>query len=282
MANKTYKKVKLPGTKAMGQAVVKYRQERAAGRIGKIQEMEDISQYFGKKGQVLKRETRYNPAREALKAGIEKAQKVFGKTPGKASFVRVQKERSKATQKAAETYTKKQLPKTKAGEADKRFTRQAREKAKQFLTAVEVFRDDTYNKMRDGGFGVGSPIILAMAEAGLTDDQILDYLKQIQETWNDIPDEAKALAKDDSMWESVLTIVNTIKDSKDIDFGNVFSSFMTTDPDINEFTAALENYTEYGDTSKPFSEVWDQLKDSMDPGSMDNLIEIMESEEDYG
>ena len=136
--------------------------------------------------------------------------------------------------------------------------------------------------MRDSGFGVGSPIILAMAEAGLSDEQILDYLRQIQETWNDIPDEAKALAKDDSMWQSVLTIVNTIKDSEDIDFGDVFTTFMTTDPDINEFNAALENYTEYGNTSKPFSAVWEELKDSMDPGNMDNLIEIMESEDKDG
>ena len=279
---KKKRKIPLPSLKAMGKAVVKYREGRAAGTIGKSATMEALLPFFGKKGQVLKRETRYNTQRSRLKEAVKNAQQRYGKTPGTASFKREEKQRSEATKKAAETYTKKQLPKTKSGEADKRFTRQAREKAKQFLTAVEVFRDDTYNKMRDGGFGVGSPIILAMAEAGLSDEQILEYLKQIQGTWQDIPDEAKALAKDDSMWQSVLTIVNTIKDSEDVNFADVFTTFMTTDPDINEFTAALENYTEYGDTSKPFSAVWDELKDSMDPGSMDNLIEIMESEEENG
>jgi len=277
---KAKKHVKVTGWKAMGQAVKIYRQQRAAGKIGKIQALEDIDKYFGVKGQLLKRETRSNKAKEALNKGIKAAQKTVGKKPGKATFERIEKQRSEATKKAAATWAERNRPKTRKGDVDKRFTRVAKEKANQFMEAVDVFAGETYNKLREDSYGIGSDFVLALAESGLTAEQIEEFLKQFRETWEDIPDEAKALAADDRLWTSLELIADTLKESDNaVDFADVLSAYIKTGPDMIDFIGALENYIEYGDTSKSFSEVWDYLKDTINPDSMDNLRELYEEGE---
>lgn len=274
------KKIKLPPLKAICKAVVKYREERAAGRIGKISALEDISSFFGKKGQVLKRETRYNTQRTRLIEGVKEVQKQLGKTPGKETFKRITEKRTQATQKAAETFAKKNIKKTKSGAADKRFKKQAKEKANQFMNAVDVFASDTYNALIDGAYGIGSDVVISMAERGLEPDEIEEYLKQVKETWDDIPEEARGLATRDDFWNAVTEITETMQGSDSVDFKDVLQAYITTTPDMEDFKAALGNYIEYGDSSKPFTAVWDELKDSLDPASYDNLTEIMESEVD--
>lgn len=273
------KKIKLPPLKAIGKAIVKYREERAAGRIGKISALEDISSFFGKKGQVLKRETRYNTQRTRLIEGAKEVQKQLGKTPGKETFKRVQEKRTQATKKAAETFAKKNIKKTKSGTPDKRFKKQAKEKAAQFMNAVDVFASDTYNQLVDGAYGVGSDVVIAMAQAGINPDDIEEYLKQVKETFDDIPKEARDLAGRDEFWKAITDITVIIQDkSSGIDYRDVIYAYITTGPNMEDFKAALNNYIENGDYSLAFSDVWDQLKDTQEPGNMDNLTEIFESE----
>ena len=273
-------KIKLPSLKAMGKAVVKYREGRAAGTIGKSATMEALLPFFGKKGQVLKRETRYNTQRERLKEAVKNAQQRYGKTPGTASFKRVEKQRSEQSKKAARTFAEKNRPKTKSGEADKRFTRQAREIANKFLNAVDVFASDTYDQLKSGAYGIGSDVVIAMAESGLSPEEIEEYLKQIKETFDDIPEEAKDLASNDAFWQAVKDLTDIIREGEGVDYKDIFSTYIKEDPDPEEFKAALENYVTYdGERTKSFSEVWDELKDYTDPGNADTLREIMEGEE---
>ena len=146
MAKKNFKKIKLPGTKAVGQLVVQYRQLRAEGKIGRDDTMEALNKYYGKKGQVLKRETRYNTQRGRLTEAIKKAQEKYGKTPGKNAFKQKVKKWEEA-KKGAQSHGEKSVPKTKAGEADKRFTRKAREVTNRFLQAVDVFASDILRRL---------------------------------------------------------------------------------------------------------------------------------------
>lgn len=272
-------KVKLPALKAMGKAVVKYRAGRAAGTIGKSATMEALLPFFGKKGQVLKRETRYNTQRSRLKEAVKNAQQRYGKTPGTASFKRVEKERSEQSKKAARTYAEKNRPKTKSGKVDKRFTKVARETANKFLNAVDVFASDTYDQLKSGAYGIGSDVVIAMAESGLSPEEIEEYLKQIKETFDDIPKEAQDLASNDAFWQAVKDLTDIIKTGEDVDYKDIFSTYIKEDPDPEEFKAALENYVTYdGDRTKSFSEVWDELKEYTDPGNVDTLREIMEGE----
>ena len=272
------KSIKLPSLKAIGQAVVKYRAGRAAGTIASSATMEAISPFFGKKGQVLKRETRYNTQKQKLLEGVKAVKARYGSRPGKASFEREQKKRTKQTQKAAQTFVEKNVKQKKQGGADRRFKRQAREKAAQFMNAVDVFASDTYNALIDGAYGIGSDVVIAMAEQGLDPEEIENYLKQVKETWDDIPEEARSLASRDDFWQSVTELTQLVNDQGGVDFKDVMTAYMTTSPDPEEFKAALENYIDYGDTSKSFSDIWDELKDTLDPGNPDTLADIMESE----
>jgi len=276
------KKIKLPSLKAIGQAVVKYREGRAAGTIAPSATMEAISLFFGKKGQVLKRETRYNTQKQKLLEGVKAVKARYGSHPGKASFKREQQKKSKQTQKAAQTFAEKNVKQKKQGGADKRFKKQAQEKANTFMKAVEVFKTWTYNDLADGSYGIGSDVVIAMAESGLEPEEIETYLKQVKETFDDIPDEAKQLASKDDFWKSIIDITNIINEkNKEIDYRDVVTAYMTTEADTEDFKAALENYLDYGDYSKPFGDVWDDLKDTMDPGNPDTFAEVMESEGDY-
>lgn len=280
MAKKIFKKVKLPGTKAMGKLVLQYRQLRAEGKIGREETMEALNKFYGKKGQVLKRETRYNPAREKLKEAIKKAQESYGKTPGKNAFNQKVK-KWEAAKKGAQTHGEKAVPKTKAGEADKRFTRKAKEVTNRFLQAVDVFASDTYDKMKEDSYGIGSDTVAAMAEAGLTADEIIDYLNQIKDNFKDIPDEAKKLATSDRLWNAIEVISDTIHDVSEIDMVDVLSSYLLTQPDKEDFSKALKNYVELK-PGKKFSELWADLENTDDPGNIDNMYELLESEEENG
>lgn len=271
------KKVKLPGTKAMGKAVVTYRQLRAEGKIGKDETLETLSKYYGKKGQVLKRETRYNKQRAALTEAIKKAQEKFGKNPGKKVFEQKQK-RYEAAKRGAQTHAQKTGPKTKSGAADQRFKRIAREKVNKFLQAVDVFASDTYDKMREDSYGIGSDTVVAMAEAGLTSDEIINYFDQIKSNFKDIPDEAKKLATSDRLWEAVEVISEIIHDVNEIDMVDVLSTYLLTQPDRETFTNALKNYAEIKPDMK-FSEVWGKLEEYDDPGNIDNMYEVTEGKE---
>lgn len=275
------KSIKLPSLKAIGKAVVKYRAGRAAGTIAPSATMEAISSFFGKKGQVLKRETRYNTQKQKLLEGVKAVKARYGSRPGAASFKREQQKKAEQTKKAAQTFAEKNVKQKKQGGVDKRFKKQAKEKAAQFMNAVDVFASDTYNALIDGAYGIGSDVVIAMAEQGLEPEEIENYLKQVKETWDDIPEEARSLASRDDFWQSVTELAQLVNDQGGVDFKDVMTAYMTTSPDPEEFKAALENYIDYGDTSKPFNDVWDELKDTMDPGSYDNLTEVMESEGDY-
>lgn len=272
-------KVKLPALKAMGNAVVKYRAARAAGTIGRSATMEALLPFFGKKGQVLKRETRYNTQRSRLKEAVKNAQQRYGKTPGIASFKRGAEKKAAETRKAAESFARKEAPKTKQGEADKRFTKVARETANKFLNAAEVFASDTYDQLKSGAYGIGSDVVIAMAESGLSPEEIEKYLKQVKETFDDIPEEAQGLASNDDFWQAVKDLTDIIKTGEGVDYKDIFSTYIKEDPDPEEFKTALENYVTYdGERTKSFSEVWDVLKGYTDPGNADTLREIMEGE----
>ena len=270
------KKIKLPGTKAMGKAVLIYRQLRAEGKIGRDDAMEALNKFYGKKGQVLKRPTRYAPGRAALAAAIKNAQEKYGKTPGQSTFKEKQK-KWEAAKKGAQTHAQGELPKTKAGEPDQRFKAQAKAKVDRFLNAVDVFASDTYNKMKENSYGIGSDTVVAMAEAGLSADEIISYFDQIKANFKDIPEEAKKLATNDILWEAIETISEAVHDVSEINMVDVLTSYLITQPDREDFVQALDNYNQIS-PDIPFSQIWAQLYETDDPGNIDTMYEIIEDE----
>ena len=262
--------VKNIATKAMGAAVVKYREMRKAGQVPAIAAFEKLSKFYGKKGQVLKRETRYQTQLNKLQGLIKEAQGQYGKTPGKSTIQKKAKEISEKQKKAAATYAKHH------GAKDNRFKRVAREQTAKYGKMVDVFASDTYEKLKSQAYGIGSDVVEKLIEDGWDPEEAEEFLKQVMETMNDIPAEARNLADQDTFWMNIKDMSEIIH-SGGVDSDNmkdVLVAYMTTD-DREAFQQALENYVEMGEDI-PFGQIWEELQYYDDKGSADNMQEVID------
>lgn len=272
------KKEKLGAWKSAWNTVKKYREMLKSGATGNIKALDALSNFFTKKGTVKKRETRYNTGKERFKKAVKDVQQALGsKQGGKKNIEEYNRKQRERFKKATETYTERNAEhKTKSGKRDKRFMKNARKVAAAYVNAVNVFASNTYEDLVSKAFGVGSNVVVELANEGLSDDDIETYLKQVMESFNDIPTEARILAGADEFWKSTVNIIKLINDEGDIDFKDVLSAYIDTAPDPEEFSGALANYVANGDYSKSFSEVWSDLQYTMEPDNMDNLQELFD------
>lgn len=250
-------------------AVTQYRELKASGKVGKITAMEELSKFVGKKGGLLKSSVKSAAGKQRFSAAVAAVKKEIGRRPGKKTLLRYQKAKEEQKEKGAKTYAEKRTP-------DKRFKKQARAMASKYNKMVDTFASETWNKLRDGGYGVGSDIVEKLLDEGLTPEEIEEYLKQIMQTIDDIPSEARQMAITDDFWQSVVDMQELIHESDGLSVSDVFNAYLTTDSDNMEyFEEALQNYAELNNTSKSFSEVWEELQHMMDPASIDNMEEIL-------
>lgn len=278
MAKKKTQKSPLIATKAAINAVMEYRRLRAEKKVGYIKEIEAVSKFITKKGTVKKRETRYAPAREALNARIRIMQTALGsKTAGTRSILNLHAKRSEErVEKATETYTNK-------------FKSKATEQANKYLTMVEIFASESFNKLRDSGYGLGSEVTEALVYAlsdkeNISAKDIIDYLEQVRGTLEDIPRKAWGLFQQDDFWNAVVDLSDALVGQDKDDVVDILGTYLTTDYSRENFEDALRNYTEMKndpDTpTKPltFRRAWDEVNQTDDPASPDNMYEVMSDE----
>lgn len=272
------KQQKIHGAKTAGNLVLKYREMLAAGETEKIPALEELSKYVTRKGTIKKRETRYNTGKERFNEALKNAKDAMqSEHPGKKNIKEYNRKQRERFKKATETYTERNAEhKTKSGKRDKRFMKNARKVAAAYVNAVNVFASNTYEDLVSKAFGVGSNVVVELANEGLSDDDIETYLKQVMESFNDIPTEARGLVGADEFWKSTVNIIKLINDEGDIDFKDVLNAYIDTAPDPEQFSGALANYVANGDYSKSFSEVWSDLQYTMEPDNMDNLQELFD------
>ena len=271
MARKATKPPKMPRNyKSAVHAVSVYRELRKADKIGKIQAMENLSAFVGTKGGVLKSKVKSQKGAAAFAEAVKKVKKDVGKRPGKKTLIRHEKAAQQKREKAAQTYAQHNT-------RDKRFKKQAREKAEKYNKMVDVFASETYNRLREGAYGIGSDVIEKLLDEGLSEEDIIDYLEQIRQTIEDIPGEARALANGDDFWSAVIDLTSDIQSNDILKAPDVFAAYLETEPENREyFKDALANYAELNDDSMSFLNVWLQLQRTQDPASMDNLRELYE------
>ena len=270
-------RVKIGTTKGASNAVLKYRELLKAGKIAASEAFEALSRFFTRRGTVKVRETRYNTGKQALNEAIERVRRETGsKSPSKKRIIEQAKREEKARkdkarfEKAKQTYTKNNTK-------DKRFKRVAREKASQYTKMVEVFASDAYNQLRAGEYGLGSDVVEQLAEQGLSDQDIIDYLEQIGNSLKMIPNEARQYTEKDDFWKSVIDISEMIKNGGMVDIEDVVYAYITVDADRENFEAALQNYMDSPRKTMSFSEAWAMVNDTLDPASPDNMTEVLES-----
>lgn len=282
MAKKKAQKTPLIATKAAINTVLKYRQMRAEGKIGYIKEVEAVSKFVTRKGSIKKRETRYAPAREQLNEAIHKMQSAVGsKTGGEKALRKLHEQRSKErVKKASETYSNK-------------FKSKATEQANKYLTMVEIFASESFNKLRDGGYGLGSEVTEALVYAlsdkeNISAQDIIEYLDQVRGTLEDVPRAAWGLAQQDDFWNAVVDLSDALVGQDRDEVTDILATYLTTDYSRENFEDALRNYNELRAdediTTKQmsFADAWEQVNQTSDPASFDNLYEIMIDEESEG
>lgn len=260
--------VKLTSVKGVINAVMKYRKLRAAGKIGRSETMENASKFVTRKGTIKKRETRYNTGKQALNEAFERVKSETGsKTPSEKRIKDLaNKERF---EKAQKTYVDNNIK-------DKRFKKQAREKAEKYTKMVDIFASDTYNSLRTGEYGLGSDVVEALAERGLNEDDIINYLKQVKDSFDNIPNEARHYTEQSDFWNTVVNLSDSLIGEKDFNVADVINAYITGDGDREYFNRALENYISIGKKSLSFTDAWNIVSQTQDPASFDNMSEILD------
>ncbi len=267
MARKT---VKMPRNyKGVVNAVKVYREMRAAGKIDKISALETLSQFVGKRGDVLKKKVQSASGRAAFGEAVAAVKKNVGRRPGKKTFVRYQTKERERVQKATETFVKKAAP-------DRRFKKKARQAATRYGQMIDVFASETYNKLREGAYGIGSDVVEQLLDEGLTPDDIEEYFKEVQQTISDYPTDARKFVDRDEFWSAVIELNSSLKTDGILKPQDVLTAYIGTDPDNREFfQTALENYATINDNRMSFTDVWNVMQSKLDPANYDTMREII-------
>lgn len=277
------KKVKSPliATKAAINTILSYRKLHKQGKVAKIKELEAVSSFVTQKGTIKKRETRYAPAREALNKAIKTMQQTLGtKTAGTGV---IQKYYNKITNerlnKAAQSYSRKYMP-------DNRFKRIAREKTDKYFTMVDIFASETYNKLREGAYGLSSGMVEALVDnlngRELSKQDIIKYLEQVKDTLNDIPRKDWELATQDRFWNAVIDLSDTLAGDDGELAGDVLATYLTTPYNRENFKQALENYMsiDKDKNALSFGDAWKKVNQTSSPANYDNMYELFVDDEE--
>lgn len=248
-------------------------------------ELEALREFFGKKGQTLKRPLRSKKQQKKFEEAVKAAKEKYGNKPSKAKMKKEMQRRKEAAdtqkQKATKTWRKKKVEEAKKSEGKKNFRSVAQKAARQYSNMVDVFKDEA---LRDliRAYGIGSPIIEYLAEQGLTAEEIRAFIEQWAARIDDMPEEARALASVDDMF----TILKEISEEYGSDDFEDFSAMFMLSLDAEASGATSEVWKGIidlweesgGNKTMPFAEFYGKLQQYDDPFNINNADEVLEND----
>lgn len=246
----------------------------------KIPELEDLKRYFGKKGQLLKRPLRSKKQQKQFEERVKAYRDKYGRGNKKKIKKELERQRAKDQKrfkKARDTYREKQKQKQKAaasgGPVNMRSI--AQKASRQYSRMVDAFMDESLKVLRDE-YNIGSGLIEAMAEKGLTASEMVDFINNIISLARVLPEEAQGLLKEDDFFE----VAMEIKDMDQEQFAEMLTGYIDaiSEGEGEAFRDLLDEYQQ-SNTEVPFAEVWQDLQGYMDPYNIDNLYEVLEARE---
>lgn len=267
------KQQKLKPTKALQKAVGDYRKLRAAGKIEEIKLFEEAGKYFGKKGGLLKKATRSNKAKAALNVLQQKYQREWRGGAGAAMQRRQEEKNIKNAEKLAKqraTYAKNQQAKAQMPD----FKAKAQDIENKYDKMLEVFKTDVYHKLLDT-LHIDSGIVVMLVEEGWDPKNIIEFLENVKNMINQLPDESIALAMQDDMWRSLMEFQKMADPDKE-DFA------MYANLGIGDFAQDLgklrELYStwETSGTEKTFANFAKEVEKLEDPFNKKSWEELLE------
>lgn len=268
--------------KALGQTVVNYAKEAAKKGVH-IPELEALTKYFGKKGQVLARPTRSKKSQHEFEKAIAAAKEKFGTKPKKKDIEKeFEHRKAKAEQerkKAEKTYRQRKVKEAK--QAGKNFRSAAQKAARQYGNVVDVLQDAATKKLMES-YGIGSDFIEYLAEMGMSSADIKKFLQELAATIDDIPEEARALATTDRVLGTFMELHNNYNDEEWSDVSAMFNmSINHQEASMEDLTRVIDAWQAAGGADLvPFEQLQYELEQTMDPFNIDTVNEILEDMKD--
>lgn len=240
----------------------------ARGELKPIKEIEELREkwkkYMNKDGTPSKSKLKSKKKRDEWNADMKAFNKKYRRWGKKAVQDIAEKQRTKR-EKQANTFGENQARRaveeaTKQGlTTDIDFEQIAREESNKYLKMLEMFALDTFNKLREE-LNVGSRVIAVLSAMGLDTATIDSYLEDFRNSYMNIPQEARDLAKQDDIEQAILHLVE-LHGSENLT--EVLSLYLQADTEeeqrhiagAGKFHAEAVNE---GRTTTTFSEFWEE------------------------
>lgn len=249
----------------------------------KIPEMEDLRPFMGKRGGVLKRQTRSKKQNEAFKQAAAGVKGILGKKTSAAAIKQAQKEakfeqqRKTAGRNAATKDARRQHK--KKPEQDKPLTKRAaqvaRDAEEKYSRMVDILdkgsRDLLSAKVR-------YEIYKVLDEEEVSDKDIESFIDKLLEILDDIPDEAKELNQQDDFYENLLYLRGIgVKDREDL---KSMFILLVDYPDEHDSVLDAIDYWQENNNGMGFTQFAEELEQYNDMWEPDNWAEILGVEEE--
>lgn len=250
----------------------------------KIPEMEALRPFMGKRGGVLKRQTRSKKQKEAFKQAAAGVKGILGKKSSAAAIKQAQKEaklekqrrtagRNAATKDARRQHKKKP---EEGKPLTKRAARVAQEAEEKYSRMVDILDRGSRSLL---SAKVRYELYKAMDEDEVSDEDISDYIDKLLEVLDDIPAEAKVLNSQDDFYQVLQRIRDMeVEDREDIKA--IFTALVDYPDSWDELMQAVDYWQDNNQIGIGFSQFMEELEQYNDMWNVDNYAEIMQTEED--
>lgn len=273
--------------KALTGAILKYREKAKEAGVH-IPELEAVSKFIGKKGQILKRATRSKRSQERLEEAIAAAKEKFGSRPSQEKIdVELEERKEKAAEqraKSKKTYRERKKKEKAAAAGDKKvnFRSIAQKATRDYDKVVDVLMDASIKKLMDA-YNIGSDLIEYLAEQGLTTQQIKEFIIQMTDTIDDLPEEALQLASMDMMLGTLMEMRETYNEQSWDDVTAMFTMAVTHPDQMQDLHELIGLWKDAGGSENmTFENFRAQMEVGADPFNKDTAREVLgiEPEED--
>ena len=227
---------------------------------------------------------------ETFAENIAKKQLGQTKTKKQKQQEAAQKDKTKR-QKQKQTPDKPEAKKP-APEAErpsmKEAAKKALEEAQEALRKAQADYDyaemvEEFNKGAE--IGLSAKVIYeirkTMEAQGFSQEDIDKFINKVISSYEDIPDEAKELFKEDSFGNVIVEFIG-MSEVEQEDFSAMIGAYLTVDDEDRESVLdAIRYWQENGQNTMGFSQFWDELQTYNDIGNRSNWEEILgEDQED--
>lgn len=273
--------------KALTGAILKYREKAKQAGVH-IPELEAVSKFLGKKGQILKRPTRSKRSQEKLEEAIAAAKEKFGSRPSQKKIdAELEERKEKAAEqraKSKKTYRERKKKEKAAAAGDKKvnFRSIAQKSTRDYDKVVDVLMDASTKKLMDS-YNIGSDLIEYLAEQGLTTQQIKEFIIQMTVTIDDLPEEALQLASMDMMLGTLMEMRETYNEQSWDDVTAMFTMAVTHPDQMQDLHELIGLWKDAGGSENmTFENFRAQMEVGVDPFNKDTAREVLgiEPEED--